>query len=774
MRKRKMTAVLLAAAMAIHVLTGCGDLREYNDSTDATDATGEIIIDENGVISGDILYNSYRLEEIPDVPVREQGFTTVGNIMFREEQEETIKSTYFFWYNAENGKTGKLTPKCVQKKAANDIGMISAMKMPDGRIGVICTISEDMGDYNYKAKYRCIEIYDEELNYAETIEVPEAAAKQLFLHSGNFSVDGNGSYYFLQWDAESQLQTIECFDRDFNRYGEIAYPTNMQLTGLFQGGHGEVYAGFAKTDKNGGGDDYYKVCRLDANARICIEIPKSISLRGWNGPNFRAGTGGYDFYYSDDYGIYGMKADTSTCVMSYINSDVPVSSVWFYAPFANGDFYIQTNTFNGSTFEDGCFVAKQRTPEDYAGTQLITLSTVGMYNDLEEIVIAYNKQETGVRIILEDYASYNTIEDQTLGHAKLREDLLDGIVADIVCTDGLNFESLSGKGLFADWYELMDADEEFDRSDYLENYFKSMEYHGKLQKLGVSFHVRTALAKTEHIGETQGRMLTEMMELPMPDHMQPFGFYNQQFATEFWFTAAQSSFIDRDKAVCYFNTPDFVKLLELIKTYSADEYKGIWEFTQIGEQPPMEDAMAYQEDRLLVYFMTISQPIDYYAATRTVFRDTPVTFIGYPTAKEGNGGVFQSDFTLSVNAQSEEKDAVWDFMKYLLSEKYQKKLNASLPVHKGVLDEKLMLGTKQFMATTIFDGINVNIGAATPESMEMLSEYIYQIDTAFYSDPVVTQILYEEAEMFLAGDQSAENCAKMMQSRVSIYLSEQS
>ncbi|MBR2913445.1 MAG: extracellular solute-binding protein [Oscillospiraceae bacterium] len=772
MKHRKIIAVLLAVVMVLPVLTGCGRQNEHENNTDETRETDEIIIDEDGKIVGDILYNSYRLEEISDVPVRDTPFYAVGNIMFREEQEEITKGTYLFWYNAENGKTGKLTPKCVQEKAANDTSAISVMTMPDDRVGVICTISEDMGNYNYKVKYRCIEVYDENLNYAETIEVPESAAQELFLHSGNFSVDADGNYYILQWNAEAKIQTIVGFDKDFNRYGDIAYPATMQLTGLFQGGHGEVYAEFVKYDKNNGSSDYYKVYRLDAKARTCTEIPKSISPRGNSATYFRAGKNGYDFYYSDDYGIYGMKGDTSTCVMSFINSDVPVGSMWFYAPFANGDFYIQTNTYSGSTFENACYLARQRTPEDFKDTRLIMLSTVGMYDTLEEIVIAYNKQETGVRIILDDYAGYNTTEDQTLAHAKLREDLLNGIVADVVCTDGLNFESLSSKGLFADWYTLMDADEEFDRSDYLENYFKSMEYGGKLQKLGVSFRVRTALAKTEHVGETQGRTLTEMLELS--DGMEPFYFYNRDLAMEFWFSAAQSSFIDRDKAQCYFNTPDFIKLLELIKTYSADGYSGIWQFSYIGEQPPLQDAKAYLEDRLLVDFMTISQPIDYYAATRTTFLDTPVTFIGYPTAKEGNGGVFESDFTLSVNAQSEEKEAVWDFMKYLLSEKYQKKLNVSLPIHKGVLDEKLMLGTKQFMATAIFDGKNVNIGAATPESMEALSEYIYHIDTAFYSDPVVTQVLYEEAEMFLAGDQSAEQAAKMMQSRVSIYLSEQS
>ncbi len=759
-------SLAVSCAMVLGSFTGCGRQQEENRRTDPTEATGDIIINEDGTISGDILYNSYRLKELTDVPARDQGFTAVGNLLFREEFDDTTKSTSLFWYNAESEKTGRLTPVCVQEKAANDTASLSVITMPDGRIGVICTITEDIGNYNYKAKNRCIEIYDTALSYAETIEIPESAAKELHLHRGNFTVDGEGNYYMIQWNADTMTMRIECFDRDFNRYGEIAYPTNMMLVGLFQGGQGEIYAEFA-----GGDYDYYKIYRLDAKAKTCTEIPKTITPRGSSSTEFRAGTGEYDFYYSDDHGIYGMKGDTSVCVVSYVNSDIPVGNVWFYAPLANGAFYIQTHTYN-STFEDACYLAQQRMPEDYKDTRLITLSTVGMYDELEDIVIAYNQQETGVRILLEDYERYNTKDDETLALARLREDLLNGVVADIVCTDGLNFESLSSKGLFADWYELMDADEEFDRSDYLENYFRSMEYDGKLQKLGVSFSVRTGLAKTEHVGDTQGCTITELLE--MSEGMEPFYFYNRELAMEFWFSAAQSSFIDRDKAACYFNTPGFISLLELIRTYSADGYSGIYQFTDIGEQPPIQDAKAYLEDRLLVDFISIRQPIDYYAVTRTAFRDTPVTFIGYPTEKEDCGGVFQSDFTLSVNAQSEEKEAVWEFMKYLLSEKYQKKLNNSLPIHKETLEQTIMHGTKQFMATTIFDNRNVNIGAATPESMEALSAYIAQIDTAFYADPVVTQVLTEETEMFLAGDQSAEQAAKMIQSRISLYLSEQS
>ena len=66
-----------------------------------------------------------------------------------------------------------------------------------------------------------------------------------------------------------------------------------------------------------------------------------------------------------------------------------------------------------------------------------------------------------------------------------------------------------------------------------------------------------------------------------------------------------------------------------------------------------------------------------------------------------------------------------------------------------------------------------------PEPLEewesdLLREYVHGIRKSFYYDHRIQDILMEEAEKMLAGDQTPQECAEMMQSRVSIYLSEQS
>ncbi len=483
---------------------------------------------------------------------------------------------------------------------------------------------------------------------------------------------------------------------------------------------------------------------------------------------------GYDFYYHDDYGIYGVKGSEVESVVSWINSDLPVGHVMNCHPLENGTFLL--NAMDLETYMGQFRIAKQRSKEELENVQIITLSTFGMYNKLEGAVIEYNRAEKGSRIVVQDYADYNTFEDNTLGLKKLREDLLDGVVADMVCTDGLNFESLAGKGLFADWYELMEQDTEFNRVDYLQNFFESYEYDGKLQRLGVSFTVLTAAAKSGHTGTQQGCTMAELMALAdsMPQGMKFFTFKDRDAMISHWYEKGQNSFVNRVKSECYFDSPDVVKFLKMLRQLpdklSPEDYsKEEW------DRINADDPYIFAEDRALIEFRTFSQPMDYHAMIRTTFGDAPVTLLGSPMETDaGNGGIFDTRFTISVNAQSEHKDAVWGFMKHLLSVKYQKKLNDSMPVHRGVLKQKLELATKQVTAQVPFAGTDVNIGAASPETMDALYSYIEGIRTCYYYDPTVYQIMKEETDMFLSGDQTAENAAKIMQSRVSIYLSEQS
>ena len=59
-----------------------------------------------------------------------------------------------------------------------------------------------------------------------------------------------------------------------------------------------------------------------------------------------------------------------------------------------------------------------------------------------------------------------------------------------------------------------------------------------------------------------------------------------------------------------------------------------------------------------------------------------------------------------------------------------------------------------------------------PEMQEFLS-YVENVTECCYYDETIVNIISEESSMYFSGDQSAEDTAKLIQSRVSLYLQEQ-
>ena len=251
--------------------------------------------------------------------------------------------------------------------------------------------------------------------------------------------------------------------------------------------------------------------------------------------------------------------------------------------------------------------------------------------------------------------------------------------------------------------------------------------------------------------------------------MDRFIYYPSDIMAPIYMRNLQTGCINRKTAQCCFDSPEFVQFLEMLNEIPSSE-GGYYtsDYQIVGDN-------AWKDDQILFYDFEITQPIDLHSVYRATFFDEETTLTGYPMIwDEGNGGVFETPFTVSVNAQSVEKAAIWDFMKHLLSEEYQRKLSQYMPVHEGTLEYKLE--TAEHMNAASVDGYPnvIQIGEMKEWETDLLRDYIHGIRTCQYYDTKVYEILMEEAEKMLAGDQTPEEAAKMMQSRVSIYLSEQS
>ncbi len=753
----KLAAIAIAALLAIPAFTGCQVKKKG--------ATLELNMDNS--------WNSERTL----TNISHSAQIGVGKNMLCWKSKPNGDEE-FVLYDLETGGYERFLSKTSESLQGAERLSCVPIRLPDGNVGIVNMVFQGKGGGEYDIHRRTMDVYDTEMQFLETREIPTDFWGDQYFYGISNAIDSKGNWYCADQDIETSKAILTVYNDKFEAYGEIELPYD-NTDSLFTGADGAVYA--AATDYNSAGSSFVqKIYRLDAEARTCEDIGVYTPGSSW----YATGTQGYDFYYSTENGLYGVKDKETTEIINWVNSDFPSGSISNFYPMENGDFVVY------QYYDKEYWYATPRSQEEIDSTKLISLAAVNLSWELEEAVIDYNRAESGYRIVVKDYSEYNTIDEPYLGYETMKKDMLDGIVADMICTEGVNFESLATKGLFADWYTLMDADEEFDRSDYITNFFETHEYNGKLLRLGVSYRIKTTAAKTRYAGDTQGLSLGEQLDIPLPEGMDRLVYSPSDIMIQTYMQNLQTGCINPKTAQCCFDSPEFVKLLKMINGIPGSDryYEG--DFQIVGDN-------AWKNNEILFHDFEIAQPIDLHSVYRAIFFDEEATLTGYPMVWDGgtpiqiqdrdtpplgqnpdsgrgNGGVFDTPFTVSVNAQSGEKEAIWDFMKHLLTEEYQKHLTHYMPVHEKTLEYKLEEAEHMNGATAGFYPNVIQIGEMKEWETDLLRDYIHGIRTCWYYDTKVYTILMEEAEKMLAGDQTPEEAAKMMQSRVSIYLSEQS
>ncbi|MBE6848748.1 MAG: carbohydrate ABC transporter substrate-binding protein [Ruminococcus sp.] len=755
MRRTRRFALILSLIMGISTLTGCGSLQKEGETLNLS------------------MDNSWATEQYLK-NFRYSIKYTQGKYLFCAERNNATQEYHYCRFDMETGEMLEFESPfehSVEYTAPERLESI-VTELPDGRFAIRHKVVQGVGGGATETHRQVLEIFDENMNAVELVEIPtkfgelDIEEQQDRMYYG--TMDGKGNWVFYNYNSHEGELTLESFDSEYHYLGDISFtlPQREHFTtpAIFQDADGNLCMSILCGSF---GESYEKIYRLDAEKRTCEDTGVIIAEEeNDTASGYIAGTNGYEYYYCTNSGLYGVKGKEKVKVIDWVNSDFLPGTIRSCLPLDDGRFILYK--------ERDSYLAQPRSQEEIDSTTIISLATVTYSEDMLKAIMDYNREESGYRIMVKDYSEYNTVEEPNLGYDTMKQDMLDGKVADIICPDGVNFESLAGKGLFADWYDFMDKDEEFSRDKYLQNYFETMETDDKLLRLGFSYVIETGTAKTELAGEEQGISLGDMLALSQETGIDMFDLSPQMDFAGMWMRNLQTGCIDRKNAVCCFNSPQMVEFLEFVSTLEAD-----WDAMELaresGKYTSGKTGYPYRENCILFNIEPIKQPIDIRAIRRYTFYDADITLTGYPMVEDaGNGGIFSPVFTICINAQSTEQEAVWDFMKFFLTEDYQKHLTESMPIHKNALEYKYEEAESMVTATAGGMISPTFIGELESWESDILRDYISGIRTCAYYDYTVQDILMEEVEKFLAGDQTAQECADMMQSRVTIYLSEQS
>ena len=508
-----------------------------------------------------------------------------------------------------------------------------------------------------------------------------------------------------------------------------------------------------------------------------VQVPSSI-LYAYNGM-MKTGNRS-DLIYSTNTGLYAYNVgdEDGTKVMDYINSDLYITSLQDVIELDDTHFVgLFYENYDQSKLKAGLFTYIP--PEEIPDKKVMVLAGMWIGGDLKQRVIEYNRNSQEYRITIKDYSEYNSYEDYEAGQTQLNNDIVTGNMPDILITNSGNIpiENYIAKGLLADINDFIKKDEELSQVEFVQNVFDAYSVKGKLYYVIPSFYVNTMVAKSSIVGDRTSWTMSEMMEL---QESLPEGTSMMESMTRsnFLYTILMycgNDFIDVETGKCTFDSEAFIDLMEFAKSLPEEiEYDDGWWMNYESQ---------YREDRTVLMSAYISSISGFNRTLNGTFGED-ISYIGFPTAS-GMGAFVNYNEAYCISSRSKNKDGAWEFLRYYLTDEYQKSNNRyGFSVQKDIFEEQAQEalerpywidrdGNKEYYDDYFYmNGESFIIDPMTQDQIDKLVNYIYTIDNAYYYNTDIINIIQEEIEAFFTGQKEAAEVANIIQRRAQVYVDE--
>ncbi len=481
---------------------------------------------------------------------------------------------------------------------------------------------------------------------------------------------------------------------------------------------------------------------------------------------------------------YDLTSQSSVKLLNLTECSLERNCIWDYRILENGNVLVNYADYYGNI---GLVTLKKTPISDVEVKQEIVFGSL-FYgcSEIESAVIDFNKTSDKYRVVMKYYLSNdsewgdNSFDDAM---ALMNADLISKDGPDIIDLSYVNYENLANKGVLEDLSPYLESSSVLQRSDFVESLLNAHTINGKLVTIPARFSIATMVGKTDIVGDTPGWKLDDMIALAnsYPDARLLY-FAEPDYILTTCMRYGNSMFIDYENGTCHFDSPEFVKLLEFSKSFQnmqmdlSDSYPGM-----------------LQKGKVLLSDLSFMDVADYQQYTY-MFGDD-ITNIGYPTA-DGSEGVFIEGIDkFAITSQSDQKEGAWAFLEAFYSEQKDYRYSYGFPSTTKDLEALFEESMTPFYEMDEFgnkvkdengkykeipkmesqyDDWVFEIYSATQQEIDMIKSLIDNAKPVCNHDDKIFMMIMEEAEAYFSGQKTAEEVAKIIQSRVEIYVSENS
>ena len=487
--------------------------------------------------------------------------------------------------------------------------------------------------------------------------------------------------------------------------------------------------------------------------------------------------GGFNKLYE-----YNLNTQESIEVLDWVESCIHGNSVQNISILEDGRLAVYCDNYSGTP---ELVILTKTESAKVPEKKVLTLGTLyASSSNLQEAVVNFNKKNTEYTVQIKAYID-DTAEwtETTYSDAitRFHADMASGNCPDLIDLSMVNLNSVTAKGVLEDLTPYLKASEVANIDDFVPSVLKAYQVNGIQTTVPTSFTINTLLGRASMVGEEPGWTMDEMMALAKknPKAKLLYGM-TKESALQTCLMYASDSFIDYETGTCSFDSPQFIQFLEFANCFDLE-----FEYNEEESFPKM-----LQSGEVLLSNVSFSD-VHEYQMYNLMFEEDGVTPIGYPTA-DGKPGVYLSgNETYGISSQSANKDGAWKFMESLLTEEtsgawgFSSRKNELEEMFKeacepqyqydenGEIETDAAGNPVQYPKTTWgYDNWEVEIYAAGKEEIEGIRQLIEIARPLSRESEEIYSIIGEEAAPYFAGQKSAAEAAKIIQSRLQIYVSE--
>lgn len=406
-------------------------------------------------------------------------------------------------------------------------------------------------------------------------------------------------------------------------------------------------------------------------------------------------------------------------------------------------------------------------PSSVPYDELITLKlgTMDPFS-VADIAADFNASSEKYQIEVIDYSQYNHSDGSTTGLDQLELDILSGNGPDIYDLLTLPRKQYEKAGRLVDLYPFIEKDDTLNNVELLPELLAQTETEGKLYTLIPAYGILSLAGDPDNIGTSADLDLTAMLDLyeKMGDEENPFGIaMSKRDYIDTMVSLSDTVFVNWENRSCSFDSEQFVALLEFAAR-----------LPDIGDKSNQIN-MVYTGQQLL----SLREILNIYdlVALNYYFHEN-MQLYGMPSAENG-GTAIKPYVALGISVDCKNKEGAWSFLRTFLYDQYQTELTGrALPATKSgfnyiISDYMEWVAAGGRMHTIDPFGNDVTIQEKDGRIAEMLRNAISAVSCVYDNNTALTDLIWKEAQPFFSEGKTAHQTAEIIQSKVSIYISEQ-